>query len=1442
MTKNLITLAIIASLTACGGSGGSEAEANIVATFSGDISGSVTEDVDANATGTIAVTDPDSGEANFQVKTDVAVSYGNFSITADGAWTYVLDHSNAMVQAIPANGSLTETVAVQSVDGTTQMITVTINGTDDTPIVGTGDGVDVGVIDATSSAPITGTLTISGGDDGENAFVEQTATAGNYGTFSITASGDWSYELFTTSAPASTASVADKAGSAILTTSQQQTEVFPVQALDGSSHSVTITISGDIPGNNPTVSECTGTSSLSITSASDDGTFDDVSEPAFAIDGKTDSDKASRWSSDASNTDKYITFELAELAKIKKLELFWLKADQRTTYYDIETSVDNTTWVPVLTNGESTLAADSSYSYETVDLTESEGQYVRLTSSGNSASGWVSLVEAKILGCKAGDTGTDPVAAVISGDITGTVTEDATLTATGNLTVVDPDTGEAEFVAKTAEAGSYGTLAIDTAGAWTYTLSNDAQAVQALDAGDTLTDSINVASVDGTAQTITITINGADDASSGGGSGNANAVITGDVAKTTTNTFDDDFEGTVYINDADGDAEEVTVVQTDTATTYGTFSINADGEWVYELDTSHSAVAALASASETLTDTMVIETADGTTQNIVITITGVDPVVIDPTPVSGADTVPTVNCTQTVNSISALEDAADDLVAGDTLCLADGTYTGDFELRVEGIGTEAQPITVAAENPGSAIIQDGEMSINIGGEYIVIQGFVLRDGESGSSIIKFEKETECSYCRITEVSIIDMDNGDFGSSNWIDYYGHHNRIDHSWFSGKESRGVMLKLGRWTSGGAYPADYAQIDHNYFGDRAPAWGRGYAGSSDNEYEGIRLGLSTTHQDPSYSIVENNYFERIQGEAEIISNKSANNIIRNNTIRDSNGSIVTRHGDAATISNNFIFGDDNPFSGGIRLVDGEHIVTNNYVEGARFLSSNWNGGIVLTAGDGSGDGENGYQNVENVLVANNTIVDSVNSINVYGGKEDETPENVYFVNNIVADAIGPVIRTNGEDMPANSVFDGNYVFGEELSDNEDSYTGFTFVDAMLEKGSDGLYRPSNSSPTLTAAVVDTGDFDLPSIDMDGQTRSATTLSGADESLASATTLAPLTSADVGPKSYRPTPGKVYVEKVMIANHDFDSGDLTGWTDNTGTGAAITTGDDVFSRGNSLVLDSNTADVSQTVTVAANTNYTLSAFMKGAAKLSVTVDGQTYAAERTSDSYGFSSVTFDSGAGTSAVITASVDDLVTNKAPIINPNFDDGDDDWTSVEGTGIGQVQESSNSAGGADGSIKFKWNDGADTGTPHNPYIAQTIAVEANTDYTMSIYNLYKSDDGASSIVFGASSDADITATASWVSSKESIYNDLKNGGATKGDDSFYEDTLTFNTGANTSLTVFAQFKTTTGAEIRVDQFELSYQGAPADGTEAFFDNIRLVSHPLSEAESIAAEDD
>ena len=101
-------------------------------------------------------------------------------------------------------------------------------------------------------------------------------------------------------------------------------------------------------------------------------------------------------------------------------------------------------------------------------------------------------------------------AAQIGGDKVGTVTEDGQLTATGTLTVIDPDAGEASFQAGTF-AGAYGSLALTTLGDWTYALNNTDANVQALNSGATLPDAITVQSLDGTEASIAITINGTDE-------------------------------------------------------------------------------------------------------------------------------------------------------------------------------------------------------------------------------------------------------------------------------------------------------------------------------------------------------------------------------------------------------------------------------------------------------------------------------------------------------------------------------------------------------------------------------------------------------------------------------------------------------------------------------------------------------------------------------------------------------------------------------------------------------------------------------------------------------------------------------------------------------------------------------------------------------------------
>ena len=68
-----------------------------------------------------------------------------------------------------------------------------------------------------------------------------------------------------------------------------------------------------------------------------------------------------------------------------------------------------------------------------------------------------------------------------------------------------------------ASANGYGSVDLDTAGNWTYTLDNANATVQALSGGETLADSFTAVSADGTTQVVDITITGADDAPSIGG-------------------------------------------------------------------------------------------------------------------------------------------------------------------------------------------------------------------------------------------------------------------------------------------------------------------------------------------------------------------------------------------------------------------------------------------------------------------------------------------------------------------------------------------------------------------------------------------------------------------------------------------------------------------------------------------------------------------------------------------------------------------------------------------------------------------------------------------------------------------------------------------------------------------------------------------------------------
>ena len=57
---------------------------------------------------------------------------GSYTLTAAGLWTYTLDNTNATVQALNVGQTLTDSFTVTTIDGTQQMVTITINGANDT--------------------------------------------------------------------------------------------------------------------------------------------------------------------------------------------------------------------------------------------------------------------------------------------------------------------------------------------------------------------------------------------------------------------------------------------------------------------------------------------------------------------------------------------------------------------------------------------------------------------------------------------------------------------------------------------------------------------------------------------------------------------------------------------------------------------------------------------------------------------------------------------------------------------------------------------------------------------------------------------------------------------------------------------------------------------------------------------------------------------------------------------------------------------------------------------------------------------------------------------------------------------------------------------------------------------------------------------------------------
>mgnify|MGYP003388335601 CR=1 FL=1 len=137
----------------------------------------------------------------------------------------------------------------------------------------------------------------------------------------------------------------------------------------------------ETPADDP--NSCVDTTGLTIT-ASDDGT-NDGHLPENVLDSNTDND--SRWSSEGT---KSLIIDFGQIIEIKNIVILWYNSDTRASYFDVETSSDETSWDAVLLNGESTIQAKT---FELYELTPSNARYLRINGTGNSDNGWNSIIE-----------------------------------------------------------------------------------------------------------------------------------------------------------------------------------------------------------------------------------------------------------------------------------------------------------------------------------------------------------------------------------------------------------------------------------------------------------------------------------------------------------------------------------------------------------------------------------------------------------------------------------------------------------------------------------------------------------------------------------------------------------------------------------------------------------------------------------------------------------------------------------------------------------------------------------------------------------------------------------------------------------------------------------------------------------------------------------------
>ncbi|MCX5937254.1 MAG: VCBS domain-containing protein, partial [Cyanobium sp. LacPavin_0920_WC12_MAG_62_9] len=620
--------------------------------------------------GTLSASDLDAGATRtWSFSGTPSTTYGTIAIDAStGVWTYTLDNSKAQTQALSEGQSVTETFSARVTDDkgayADQTITVTIDGTNDRPVVTSTNADQVGSVRESGHfdngdvdagiASVSGMLSANDADGGARQTWSIAGTpSSTYGSIAIDPStGEWTYSLDNSK----DATQALKEGDSV-------SEIFTGRITDEFGAYVDQTITVTISGTNdrPTVSTISPVVLTSIGSSAYSGSAADSSAGNVYIQenpsGSTGTVSHWKFYKPHGSEGLWVTpviyektgansYEIRGIGRSRSatgpagvytfdfelVEGSALFVNGNYTYGHIDKNLNNSSaaqgtsstgsiswgasrgsWGFINTqNPATTVGSSQSLGYQTERNYASE----LILSSGGSTSGLVgSVVEA----------GSSDDGSVVLG----------TSSVSGTLAASDVDSGATRtWSIEGPSSTTYGAISINAStGVWTYSLDNSKAATQALTEGDFVTESYTVRVTDDFGafddQTITVTIKGTNDApvvTSSAADRAGTVVEAGDNGQGQPFSGTPSISGTLTASDADTGATRTWSLAGEQSTTYGSIQIDpSTGVWTYTLDNSLPATQALAEG-QTVIETYIARATDDfgayVDQTITVTING----------------------------------------------------------------------------------------------------------------------------------------------------------------------------------------------------------------------------------------------------------------------------------------------------------------------------------------------------------------------------------------------------------------------------------------------------------------------------------------------------------------------------------------------------------------------------------------------------------------------------------------------------------------------------------------------------------------------------------------------------------------------------------------------------------------------------------------------------